>query len=376
MTGLSQPERRASSTFRWPAGKGTGGPDLEAMLAIKRSVSTRFLDPKRKRWACEGFMVSSDPLDNVTAVGIGQRLRARHLTDEWCIRIYVEHKIERAALPESTLLPTDVEGVPVDVIESGWFSAYVMPVERRRVRPAQPGCSVGVCLDGGTRLTAGTLGAVVGNRRERYILSNSHVIDPDNTGRTGADVFQPGYLDDQAPESIGAVAALVPLQYGVSNFVDCAMAVFPRPDLVSATFLPPLGQLPRAAPVDPVRGMAVAKVGRTSGHTTGAIVDPSTDVRVTLPSGTFVFQDQFLVQGDPRPWPVAYEKYLSRWLLTPLTAFRRRSVFSAPGDSGSVIVESQTRSAVGLLVGGSSKGLTVANPLGRVLAELDVALIV
>ena len=50
-------------------------------------------------------------------------------------------------------------------------------------------------------------------------------------------------------------------------------------------------------------------------------------------------------------------------------------IFSAPGDSGSVIVDRATRRATALLFAGSST-YTVANPLPDVLAQLGVSMVV
>ena len=351
---------------------------LRHIMAAKRAASTQFLDPKRERAPFHGFAVSPDPRDNVAAVGVGPRLRAGQVAEEWCVRIYVEQKIESAALPGTLLLPTQVEGVPVDVIESGRFSSFLVPLGRQRLRPAQPGCSVGVRSPGENRLTSGTLGALAERSGTRYILSNNHVLNPQNSRSTGTDVFQPGYLDALGPEPIARLTSVVPLQPSNTNFVDCAIAEILRPDLVDPIFLPAVGRLSAAGPADPANGMKVEKVGRTSGYTTGDIVDMSVDVRVGFLHGSYIFHDQFLVQGETRVWPSVLSRLPGRIpeVVAKLRVLQDRRSFSAPGDSGSVIVDRLSKRAIGLLVGGSSDWLlSVASPIQRVLRELGIALV-
>jgi len=56
---------------------------------------------------------------NVVGVADGVRMRAGKPTGEPAIVVYVERKISRQDLAESDLLPTEIEGVPVDVVETG-----------------------------------------------------------------------------------------------------------------------------------------------------------------------------------------------------------------------------------------------------------------
>jgi len=74
-----------------------------------------------------------------------------------------------------------------------------------------------------------------------------------------------------------------------------------------------IGRLADSTPLDATEGMAVEKSGRTTGFTTGKVTDLSADVRINYDSGTFTFQNQIIVEGNPGP-------------------------FSQAGDSGSLIV--------------------------------------
>ena len=56
---------------------------------------------------------------NVVAVSEGIRTKLGRPTGERCLVVYVERKIPRAQLEPSQILPTEIEGIPVDVVEIG-----------------------------------------------------------------------------------------------------------------------------------------------------------------------------------------------------------------------------------------------------------------
>jgi hypothetical protein len=60
---------------------------------------------------------------NVVGVATGSRVRQGAPTGEPCLVVYVTRKIPRDQLGPGQLLPTEVEGVPVDVVESGPIQA-------------------------------------------------------------------------------------------------------------------------------------------------------------------------------------------------------------------------------------------------------------
>jgi hypothetical protein len=55
----------------------------------------------------------------VVSVGVGLRQRSGVLTDEVCIVVMVRNKRTLDKLPPDEVLPVEIEGVPVDVQESG-----------------------------------------------------------------------------------------------------------------------------------------------------------------------------------------------------------------------------------------------------------------
>ena len=56
---------------------------------------------------------------NVVAVGVGFRLRGGVRSDEVCIVVSVKHKVAANQLKRGEAIPASLEGVPVDVVETG-----------------------------------------------------------------------------------------------------------------------------------------------------------------------------------------------------------------------------------------------------------------
>jgi len=193
---------------------------------------------------------------------------------------------------------------------------------------------------------AGTLGAIVHDGAGSYVLSNNHVLANENRLPIGSPIFQPGLLDggNPATDKVAELTRFVPIDTAHSNEIDCAIA-----QLVvafKATFLPRVGRLAAAAPIDVVEGMSVHKVGRTTSYTRGSIFDVSADVTVSYDAGPATFLNQVIIVGAGKP-------------------------FSAAGDSGSVIVDRATKRGTALLFAGSPSH-TIANHLSSVLTALAV----
>jgi hypothetical protein len=163
-------------------------------------------------------------------------------------------------------------------------------------------------------------------------------------------------------DRVGALTSFVPIDVEGVNVVDCAVAAIDDEiDWSFATFelyggLTRVFELADDFP-------AVAKFGRTTGHTVGTVTAFELDnVRVQYDTGVVRFDGQIEVAGT------------------------EEASFSAPGDSGSLVVTAPTdesgAAAVGLLFAGSQSGgpsghgLTYVNPIVAVLAALDVELVV
>jgi len=81
------------------------------------SAVQRALDVKR-RYEAELLRKA-----NVVAVGVGFRTRGGQPTTEVCIVVSVRAKHPPSKLKRSDLLPAAIEGVPVDVVETGAIRA-------------------------------------------------------------------------------------------------------------------------------------------------------------------------------------------------------------------------------------------------------------
>jgi len=59
---------------------------------------------------------------NVVGVGIGLRQRQGKATDELCLVVMVRRKLPAEQLPAGGMLPSELEGVGLDVLETGAFN--------------------------------------------------------------------------------------------------------------------------------------------------------------------------------------------------------------------------------------------------------------
>jgi hypothetical protein len=313
---------------------------------------------------------------NVVGVGTGYRTVGKRTTDTLCLVTLVRRKLPRAALSAEALIPGEVGGVPTDVIEVGDLRAFQgAPDRERRWRPAPGGVSIGH-----VRVTAGTLGAVVKDRRSgaRLILSNNHVLANSNQAQLGDPVLQPGSIDGgrldedllaslerfvpiaftEQPGNCRLAAAYAEFGNAVArvlgskhrlevrqqdplavNVVDAALA---RP-LQEAWIDDEILEIGRVSGVAaPQLGMPVRKSGRTTGLTRGEIQVLDTVVTISYGDGKATFDGQLVT-----------------------------SPMSQPGDSGSLLVAGSQLAAVGLLFAGSEQA-TIHNPIDAVTQLLEI----
>jgi hypothetical protein len=307
-----------------------------------------------KKRTPDGHMEARDATkfdkSNYNGIAVGRRLVAGRDTGELCIKLLVERKAPPDAIEYEALAEPSWKGFKTDVVQAGILRArsgsqLIPPVAHlnplQRHRPAPGGVSVGH-----KSITAGTLGCwCTSGQEDNLILSNNHVLANSNQSQIGDAIFQPGPLDGgiDPRNKIAELFKFVPLDFsGGDNFVDAALAKPVNPDVVS----------PDIANIGGVTGLvcnaslntAVQKSGRTTGHTTGEITGLNATVRVDYrEAGTAVFRGQYII--------------------TP-------GGFSDGGDSGSLIVTNSNR-AIALLFGGSDLQ-TIANPICRVMDELDI----
>jgi hypothetical protein len=62
---------------------------------------------------------------NVTAVGIGYKMKANITTSEPAIVVWVTKKLPESQLPPKSIIPGEVEGIPTDVREMGEAKIFI-----------------------------------------------------------------------------------------------------------------------------------------------------------------------------------------------------------------------------------------------------------
>lgn len=308
---------------------------------------------------------------NVVATGVGFKETDGVRTGEIGIVCSVEYKIPAVELTAAELVPRTVDGVVTDVVATGPFRALSAHLERHR--PAPGGVSIGH-----RDITAGTLGCTVRRGSTLFILSNNHVLADTNRGQPGDPILQPGpydggrlpddaiavleafvpihMLDDES--SCGAARAVTALLNGaarvigsgsrlkvvsarlVENLVDAALALPLNESWLAAEILS-VGRIEGLTHAE--LGAALRKSGRTTGVTSGEVIQVEVTADVRLGDRTARFTDQFMA-----------------------------GAMSQGGDSGSLVLDGEDR-AVGLLFAGSDT-TTICNRIDHVLSALEVEL--
>lgn len=115
------------------------------LLACKKSLSARYLKKVSESTVTRfGLVVPVQPKLNVVGVGVGTKFTAGKETQTQCVRFYVAEKIHKDALGKKDLLPTEVDGLPTDVIVTGRFRMFdTASNNKKKRRPVRPGTSLG-----------------------------------------------------------------------------------------------------------------------------------------------------------------------------------------------------------------------------------------
>ncbi|HMF91994.1 MAG TPA: hypothetical protein VKL40_15225 [Candidatus Angelobacter sp.] len=227
--------------------------------------------------------------------------------------------------------------------------------QEKQTRPIKLGTSGGDVNDISKRFCcSGTLGSLVTKGGVQFILSNNHVLARSDSAAIGEDISQPGLVDSvcnvPAADIVADLSEFVPL--GTNN-VDAALAATRAGDVTTTGEILAVG-VPASSPATPTVGRGVAKAGRTSGLTCASIASVNTNVRVQ-------YQPRC---GQGKKFIVSY---------TNQVAIVSAS-FSAGGDSGSLIVTSDTAQPAALLFAGSNT-VTIGNPVGDVINALGVSFV-
>lgn len=302
---------------------------------------------------------------NVVAVSVGFKYVGGERTNELSVVVDVSTKVDIGSLSPEDIIPTTIDGVKTDVIESGLITAQYDPTQK--FRPAPGGVSIGhKDITAGTLAIAvpkhtpfqpesgesfasmfgSTLSWPVPEEESSYILSNNHVLAKGNEANLGDSIYQPGPIDGGTSDDIIALLShFIPIKYdGTPNKVDCALAKPIDSTYVANKEILVIGGVSGSREAQ--LGMIVCKYGRTTEYNEGMIVQVHASVMVGgFPGGqSALFEDQFITE-----------------------------LMSSGGDSGSLAVEKGSQKAVGLLFAGSNTA-TVFNCILNVEEALDIKL--
>lgn len=308
---------------------------------------------------------------NVVGVGAGVKIKRGKVTDTPSIIVYVKRKVPENHLKPEEAVPRRIDDIETDVVEVGLVTALALS-RTDRWRPAPGGVSVGHY-----KITAGTLGGVCFDAKtgEKLVISNNHVFADENRARIGDPILQPGPYDGGrlGRDNIAVLKDFVKIRFidecekckwiaklaqiivdamnlgckikaecKPENYVDAAVAKPIKDDMVSEDILE-IGRVMGVSSAKPRQ--TVIKSGRSTGVTKGVVIDTHASLRVLYDHGEAFFVDQIIV-------------------------YHSGVRFSAPGDSGSLVLD-ESNNVVGLLFAGSDK-VTVVNKVENVVKLLGV----
>jgi hypothetical protein len=313
-------------------------------------------------------------IPGVHHVSIGLKETGGRITDQLCIRIYVEEKKDHSELHAHEVLPSEINGIPTDVNIIAGFRACL---DENKYRPVKGGIQVTNRIivrdeeNFGTEVAHGTLGCLARRNKDGkpVLLSNCHVLMA-NAAKVGDMVYQPApavipeMSDKELPfhptDDKNAIGRIVK---GIINErVDAAIAEVDDTALGQADGNEINGLSIDGMPrYNGIVGMGVAlagqivfKVGEVSGRTEGRVVD------INYPATTFPIEGkEHTFKGQIAIQPVDPTHH-----------------FSEKGDSGAVIVDKESR-IIGLMFannGDAQPQITLANHIADVTEEMDISI--
>jgi hypothetical protein len=314
-------------------------------------------DPEHVRAALAKAEARFMKLPNVRAVdyGIPRQGEDQALApDRRAIRVHVDRRLDEPTLAAATRarltarFPTDIDGIPVDVVELPPLHQRFMrfaAVRRGVVRDPILG---GIGIGPSSRLFAGTLGAIVQDRQSKQpmLLSNYHVLY-EGYATPIDDVIQPSRLEGGSHDDVIAYAT----RHAMGSTLDAAVATLTGSRQYVA-MQRALGALRGVRSVDV--GEVVQKCGFGSNVTRGLVTSTTLiqDLR-GLDGRTRRFRDVVFIES-PDPY-----RELSR-----------------PGDSGSLWLDVDMNAVALHFAGSNNPEKACAADLPSVLDVLDVELTV
>ncbi|UPK01686.1 hypothetical protein [Bradyrhizobium sp. 170] len=331
--------------------------NIDSARALKEEIASQVVPPAVSAiQRAGGFSITTFSLSRMTkaeplvALGIAQG------TGHGDVRVAV--RLQRRSLEHSQSMIENIRQRAkneVDVRFVGRVAKHALPWYRIRQRPLLPGGSVGHF-----KITAGTIGAIARDKKtgRDVILSNNHVLANENAAKIGDAIVQAGVIDGGSlkRDAVAKLSKWIDLITKRANLIDAAIAPITKSIDFDALTYKGIGKLAgtRTTPILP--GMAVKKLGRTTGLTRGKVSAIEIDkVVVDYDLGSLSFDNQVEIESVGN------------------------SAFSAGGDSGSLILDEENFGCALLFAGSerggpNDRGLTYANPIAIVLKRLAIEL--
>jgi hypothetical protein len=308
----------------------------------------------------------------VTMVSVGKKNGQGELS----VIVNVREKLPISVLAAADVIPRTLDGVKVDVVQSGEIKTHAqLPTDR--IRPALGGISIGH-----KNITAGTFGCLVKDGfHDIFILSNNHVLANSNNAEADDAILQPGPHDGgkEATDTIARLADWVPIVFDgdtgppiddgcdLQSWLDWLLNLFggkeaeefedeeddSRVNFFDAALARPvndvdvttgfLGLDQKILGVGTVNlDMPLTKSGRTTGVTSDKVLQMDATVKVQYGEGKVA-------------------TFVNQFVAGPM---------SQGGDSGSAILNVNSE-LVGLLFAGSEE-FTIISPIQPILETLAV----
>jgi len=269
-------------------------------------------------------------------------------TGQQAFRVYVEKKVSTSILRSDEIIPSELDGIPTDVVELGKIETIQTKTDKWRPCP----CGVSENHILGTACTRGWY--VRDNETgELWILGCNHCYARSNQASIGDKIIQPSPLDGGTEaDQTGELVKFITIDFeGGENKVDIAFVRPLKLEDVDLTIFTGIDFFSVVGKADAELNQILKKSGRTTCLTKGKVVDTALNVNVYYGDvdKTAYYVDQIYIEST--------EKIVSG------------------GDSGSLFV-TEDNQAVGLLFAGTADGLkAVANKISNIELIGNVTLI-
>ena len=302
---------------------------------------------------------------NLVAVNSGKKMINGKRTDINCIIFSPSSKLKPGKnlytpIPASIHYDaTDgrVYDIPTDVRESGGPILTAAALLCDNTKPKRPGCSISRKNSD----NAGTFGLIVYKDKNSYLLSCYHVLcDPELKGGSmsfsaidaigSTQIISPGKVDSTGA-SPDTIATIVDGELDGVKGYDCAIALIDDPISVTDTicgFDVVPGDPVDITEDDATGSYRLASTGRTTGEMNGVIEYAYSHCDI-----------EYEINGQTKT--------------ITMNGLIATSLPCAGGDSGAVVINSQTHEVIGI-VAAYSNDFSYILPIGRIMSRFSVAL--